>query len=103
LIGDHPVYFARVNLNPFPTAINVYGFAEHCDFYTRYLQTSGHRVLDDPARHIEIGCTVGSEFKRRYTLDSVIDFFEPMSEQVRAQLTPASLSQEFAITTPGLP
>lgn len=45
LIGDHPAYFIDAHVGDFPASVNVYGFAEHLDFFMRHLQTRGHGAL----------------------------------------------------------
>jgi len=45
MIGDHPAYFLDVNVSNHPTAVNLYGFVEHRDFFMRHLQTQGYGAI----------------------------------------------------------
>ena len=50
LMGDHPAYFLDLHVSPYPTFVNLYGFAEHCDFYARQMQTGGYAAVFPPFR-----------------------------------------------------
>jgi hypothetical protein len=45
MMGDHPAYFLDLNVSPHPTQVNVYGFAEHRDFYLRHLRTRAYGAI----------------------------------------------------------
>jgi len=45
MIGDHPAYFLDVNHSPSALLVNVYGFAEHRDFYSRHMQTQAYGAV----------------------------------------------------------
>ncbi len=46
MIGDHPAYFLDVNVSPASNFVNVYGFAEHRDFFVRHLNPRGYAAMN---------------------------------------------------------
>jgi hypothetical protein len=42
MMGDHPAYNIDLSISRHPVQVNVYGFAEHRDFYMRHLQGRGY-------------------------------------------------------------
>lgn len=45
LMGDHPAYFLDLHRSPSSLFVNVYGFQEHRDFFTRNLSPKGYSAI----------------------------------------------------------
>lgn len=70
------------------------------DFTPDSIGQSVAAVLEDPARHVEIGRAVGAEFKRRHGPDDLVNFLEMMSDQIRVQQGPDPMVQPFLVWPP---
>jgi hypothetical protein len=70
------------------------------DFTPDSIRAHVAAVLDDPARHVEIGRAVGAEFTSRYPRTALVDFCEAMAQQVRTIEGDAPGVQGFFIWPP---